>query len=302
MGDIRLESPGACIAFGAANARLAYCIDGDINGFSKEPTPSQPDLFFKWMAERVLTVAHSGSGWLVVGYPGPVSNDGKTIGPFANIGGMNQGTFNIRNSLSMADPAVGRLLDEGFALLNVNDGELAAQAAAKFTEYKYGRVGALIIGSGYGAGVAEKEIGSKIYRIDRRPNEIGHIMFGDDPRDTPENRWSGNAINKLYGDPKALSEGHIAWATVARGVQFGRSVLGAMNGVEVVVPTGGIGIGAVNKYSQLLDTADELVDLFGNGTQKHTMPELRFVPAARCDEFEVDGAEGVMLDYISQAA
>ena len=129
MKSVTVES-GVCLGFGGTNARRAVCEDGDVRGFTSVETPPKPREFFSWMARQVLQAGHDGHKWLVAGYPGPVTPDGRLVGPLANVSGMDKKQYNLNEELSAADAAAGRLLDEGFILVGVNDGNLAAHAAA----------------------------------------------------------------------------------------------------------------------------------------------------------------------------
>ncbi|HSD55809.1 MAG TPA: hypothetical protein VLA92_01510 [Candidatus Saccharimonadales bacterium] len=106
------------------------------------------------MARQALRAADTGHKWLVAGYPGPVSADGKRVGPLTNVPGFARSESNVSEEMVAAEPAVGRLVDSGFVIVNTNDGSLAAQAAAsRMGEHKFSKVAALIDGTGTGAGI-----------------------------------------------------------------------------------------------------------------------------------------------------
>ncbi len=302
MKTVDVES-GVCLGFGGTNARRAVCESGDVSDFTSIETPTKPREFFGWMARQALQAAHDGHGWMVAGYPGPVSSDGKLVGPLANVAGMRNKQYTLREELAGADPAAARLLDEGFALVAVNDGNLAAQAAAaRIGRHKYGKTGALIIGTGVGSGVVEKDASyADVHRVDNSsPYEIGHLPQSADPFDTFERRYAGPALAATYNcDPREMATNHPAWQAI--GVAAGRmaATMGLMNNVELVVPVGGVGAGASDKYGRHLDEFMATYREYGNGPQKLFAPEIAFVAPSESQVFEMYGAEGVMRDYLT---
>jgi predicted NBD/HSP70 family sugar kinase len=302
--SINIDS-GIVLGFGGTNARAAVCREGDIEGFTSLPTPTQPREFFDWMARQVLQAAEAGNSWLVAGFPGPISPDGRLVGPMANVSGMTNSQYDLVEELAAADPAARRLFEDGdFSLVAVNDGELAAQAAAsKIGEHRYSRTAALILGTGVGAGIVSRDPEYEtVYRADKdNPAEIGHIPLTSDPYDTFENAVSGTAIAKTYGsDPTLLPVDHPAWAKVGDSAARLSSILGLMNGVELVVPCGGVGSGAWNSYSPHLLATLRNYREHGNGAQKQFLPEVIPVPTSDAQVFEMFGAEGVMRDFVTR--
>jgi predicted NBD/HSP70 family sugar kinase len=304
MSEITLE-PGYCIGLGGTNARTAACDSGDILKFSVESTPARPPEFFAWMARQLLVSAHNGSNWMVAGFPGPVSPDGQHIGPMANVQGMKEKTYSLQAELVAADSDVQNAFDQGFKLVAVNDGSLAAHAAAsRIGEYKYDKAAALIIGTGVGAGVVIRDPSNSsrnVYHADRSPLEIGHIPMSDDPFDRFEDAYCGPGIERRYGMPaSALPEEHPAWIREGKAIAKMSLLLGLMNGVELVVPTGGVGVGASEKYGPY--ALGQMHDYWkhGNGPQKKFAPEVLLVPPDMCQEFEMYGAEGAMLDHLTR--
>jgi|GEM_PF-1454390 len=304
MAEVNLEA-GVCLGFGGTNARQALCTEGDISGFTATETPTQPAEFFAWMAHRALSAADQGCQWLVAGFPGPVSVDGTIIGPMANVAGLKDTTYNLHVEMAAADPAAGRLLKEGFLVIGVNDGDLAAQAVASRMNRKgHNRVAALIIGSGLGAGLAVRDRRYQaVFRAERDNSlEIGHGLRSANPLDTWENFASGNALARRYGsDPRTLPIAHPAWRDVGQTAAIMTLNLGLVNRAELVVPTGGVGAGASNMYRQDLENVFREIRRFGNQTQRHLLPEIDFMPRTECDVFEMFGAEGVMHDFMTRA-
>ena len=88
-----------------------------------------------------------------------------------------------------------------------------------------------------------------VHRPDtKNPLEIGHLMLSGDAADRFEDRYSGPGMENRYGmSPEDIPAGDPAWAE--EGTVAGRLALtmGLMNGVELVVPTGGVGAGASHK-------------------------------------------------------
>lgn len=301
-GEVQIER-GVCLGFGGSNARVATCADSDIYGFEAVETPSEPNLFFSWMARNLLNASHKGNGWLVAGFPGLVSPDGKLVGPLNNVSGMREEQYNLREQLVAADTEVERVIDQGFILLPVNDGTLAAQAAAsRIGEHQYDKTGALIIGTGVGAGVVKRDANYlNVHRTDNsNPYEIGHIVLSGDPLDRAEDNFSGPGMEARYGAcPKDLPPDHPAWEREGEAIGRLATLLGIMNGVDLVVPTGGVGIGGSTSYSPHLTRFMENYKRFGNGAQKMYTPEIKLVSPAECDEFEMYGAEGAIRDHLA---
>jgi len=293
--------PGVVIGLGGTNARVGTSDKGDIKDFSSIATPEHPKEFFGWMARQVLKAADEGNSWLVAGIPGIVSPDGKQVGPIANVPGLSQHTYNLEDELAAADPATDRLIQDGFKLVAVNDGELAAQAAAhKIGEYGYDRTAALILGTGVGAGIVDRDQDyGNVARADRRnPAEIGHITLSSDPADTFENNISGPALTRRHGkNPQELPADHPAWKEVGEQGARMANVLGVMNGADLVVVTGGVGAGASDKYGTHLQNVLNRYRENGNGAHKVLTPDVVPVPKADAQVFELYGGEGVMRDF-----
>ncbi len=300
MSEITLD-PGVVLGVGGTNARFGIGQDGDISNFHSMETPDNPAEFFKWMSRQALNAADNGLGWLVAGLPGPVSPDGVMIGPMENVPGLATEQYCLTDELVDSDPAFGRLLDDGFVLVAVNDGELAAQAAAaRIGEHRFGKTAALILGTGVGAGVTVKDSAySNVHRADKtNPFEIGHAPLSLDPDDTFENQVSGPALAKEYGvEAQDIPSGHPAWERVSNAVARMAITLGVMNGVELVVPCGGVGSGASEKFFPQLRA--QLADYrkVANETQKLFLPQIIPVPSSDAQVFELFGGEGVMRDF-----
>lgn len=311
MSEVSVEQ-GIVLGFGGSNARRARNNAGEIFDFSSVETPSQPNEFFGWMARQLLHAADGGNKWVVAGYPGPVSEDGIFVGPFKNVPGLSRGQYNLPEELKNADPAVGRLLASGeFELVSVNDGTLAAHAAAsRIGEFEYGRVAALILGSGVGTGIVDRDKAyANVYRADERlPAEIGHVPLSADPTDTFENSYSGTALARVavvggFGDDsRFLPPSHPAWRRTGEAVGRMANLLGPMLGVELVVPCGGVGSGAYAEYSPHLNNMIATYKEYGNATQILFTPEIVPVPRDDRQVFEMYGGEGVMRDIQTRDA
>lgn len=296
--------PGMVMGLGGTNARVGLSVEGDVQDFTSVRTPSEPQEFFDWMAKQVLTAADQGNSWVVVGLPGPVSEDGTLVGPMANVPGLSQQQYALKDELLAVDTAVGDLLDDGFNLFAVNDGELAAQAAhSRIGEYAFDRTGALIDGSGVGAGVVDRDPDHQtVARANRsNPLEIGHVLAGPHPMFSYERAISGPALKNAYGqEASTLGSEHPAWLKVGETVGILVTTLGLMSGVELVVPTGGVGAGASNKYGPHLDKMLATYKALGNETQRLFLPEVRYVPLEESQIFELYGGEGVVRDFMTR--
>ena len=310
MSEVSVDQ-GVVLGFGGSNARRAVNKDGDIFNFTSIDTPTHPEDFFGWMGTQLLEAAEAGNNWVVAGYPGPVSADGKLVGPFKNIPGLHDKQHELEAELAATDAAVGRLLArKDFRLVNVNDGNLAAHAAtSRIGAFANSRVASLILGSGVGAGIVYRDPEfSTVYRVDPRiPAEIGHIMLNGDPEDTFENAVSGTALAKMAVEEKFgknsrfLPNDHPAWKRTAEAVLQMSNILGLMLGAELVVPCGGIGSGAQGEYGPHLNDLLEVYAARGSATQGLLRPEIIPVPRADRQVFEMFGGEGVMRDVYTHA-
>lgn len=305
MSELDL-GPGTCLAFGGTNARVGLLADGDIVDYRCKDTPSDPYEFASWMARQTLEASGRGDEWVVAGFPGAVTPDGSLVGPMPSVGGMKDRQFDLGHEMTVADPAVGRLFEEGFTLINVNDGELAAQAAAvRVAEERHNKIGIIIIGTGNGAGIVQRDkLLPVVFRPDRScPTEIGHNFTSDDPTETYENTIAGPALARAYGmDPRDMAPNHPAWRKV--GVKTAQLVMmmGLMQGAELIVPTGGVGAGASDKYGPHMKHMLQQVHELGNAQQRKFMPEVVTIDPSEAQTFELHGAQGVMRDFMSRAA
>lgn len=295
---------GVVLGFGGTNARFGVAQDGELYRVNSIPTPENPDEFFGWMAQQVLESADWGHKWVVAGLPGPVSPNGLEVGPMTNVPGLASRRYNLTDELVSADSAMAELLRGDFSVFAVNDGELAAQAAAtRIGESQYEKTAALILGTGVGAGVVTRDIyNPEVYRADRsNPNEIGHILLSDDPIDTYENNVSGPAIEWEYAmSPSDIAESHEVWEKVGKTVGKMATLLGLMEGVKLVVPCGGVGSGASKKYWPHLEAMMRSIEEFGNEPQKMFLPEIKAVPSQDAQIFELFGGEAVMRDFTTR--
>jgi predicted NBD/HSP70 family sugar kinase len=304
MSELCFEQ-GVVFGIGGTNARVGTSLEGNMEGFRIEATPDQPDEFFRWMARQTLEAADSGAQWAVAGFPGPVSRDGSMIGPMVNVPGLSKTALNMQTKLGLAEPAFERLIGDGFDVFAVNDGELAAQAAAHHTDTLiHNTVAALIIGTGVGAGIVNRDQANpNVYRADQTPSEIGHIPRSTDPSDTFENSISGTALEKAYGvSTKELPSNHPAWKRVGETAAQLCMLLGLTHGVERIVLCGGVGSGAADYYlKQTLDIIDSYGE-FGNSTQNVFLPLVTAVPRTETDSFELHGGYGVVSDFTTRPA
>ena len=304
MPDVVVES-GVVLGFGGTNARFGVAEKGDITGFTSISTPPKSREFFGWMANQILDATEAGHSWMVAGFPGPVTPDGELIGPFENVPGLSDRQYKLTEELTAADAAAERILSEGFKVIAVNDGELAAQAAAvSVGGNRFTKTAALILGTGVGAGIVKKDPAfTDVHRADRsNPTEIGHLLLSDNPADTFENLVSGPSLERDYkANPEELPNGHMAWRRVGSVTGRLATMLGMMNGAELVVPCGGVGSGASEKYWPYLEEVIQYYVERGNRTQRLFLPEIFPVPASQAQTFELFGGEPVMRDFLTRA-
>lgn len=298
--------PGVCLGIGGTNARSAWCISEDIAGFESVETPQRANYFFKWMAGRLLQAAHKGAEWAVIGVPGPVEARGTEtfIGPFANIPGLrSKRGYLLEQKLAKADSACSNLAEQGFRVVAVNDGDLAAQAAALVvSQGQHDRVADIILGTGVGGAAVYKQPSTpNSYAPIQLPFEIGHIVIGEHPAQTFENTYSGTAIEEVTGlRPEELPPNHPVWRKLGLGVGQMVTIMGTMAGAELVVFSGGVGIGSYENYRGRLQAFMEEYRRDGNDTQKKLAPEIRPAPRDMIQTFEMYGAAGVIRYLASQ--
>ncbi len=291
---------GFVIGVGATNSRTGYLAEGDLTGFKSVLTPGDSDEFFRLMAGQVLDAADRGCESVVAGFPGPVSEDGLEVGPLVNVPGLSQQRYDLVKELTKTDSAITGLLEDGFSIFAVNDGTLAAHAAAsRVGENGYSSVSALILGTGVGTGVVEKDE-QGVYRVAKDPLEIGHITISPEgnPTNTYESNFSGPALEKSHGKPaEEFAAKDIIWEEVGKAVGTLAMILGCIKGVKLVVPTGGVGAGASDMYKRHLEEALEQFNSRGNSTQKLFLPEVKLVPASEAQVFELYGGQDVVADF-----
>lgn len=295
---------GSCLGFGATNARVGHLVDGQLEFSGPAETPSNPAEFADWMARQVLQASHQGDNWVVAGFPGPVNADGTKVGPFANVHGMKDARYNLYADMVAAEPALGRLIeDENYPLIHVNDGELAAQAVAvRVAKPGQDKVAALIVGTGNGSGIVNRDkIFRNVFRPDRScPIEIGHCILSSDPFDSYEHALAGPGLSRYYnGDTRQFDASHPAARKVGELIAQQSLLLGLMLGAELVVPTGGIGAGASDKYESHMRNVLSSIELHGNETQRLYLPEVALIDPAEAQSFELWGALGVVNDHFT---
>lgn len=311
MSNFDIE-PGVVLAVGGTNSRYGRANHGDIEQFTSIPTPGDiQNRFVGWVAEQVDAAANAGHSWLVAGYAGPVSSDGQVIGPMANVKCLEKTSIDIVEGIKKFDPAIRRLLeDDGFEFVNVNDGPLSAHAAAKRVgNNEYGSVAAFIIGTGVGAGIVRRDQSYEdVYHFDRAvPAEIGHIVLDPaNPQRTVENMMSGPALERFYckdGQKLAdLEPDHIVWQELGQLAGVQTLNLALNHGFDLVVPCGGVGAGASDKFGDYLRKTLGGVAKHGNKTQQAYMPIVLTVPAEEAQVFELYGAEEIMRSRAAAGA
>lgn len=294
---------GFCLGYGGTNARVATCGDGDIYGFRSERTPDNPDEFFSLMGSWILEASEAGAAWAVAGFPGPVEQSGSsfTIGPFSNIPGLGEKKYDLGKELVRADPGCKSLIEQGFRVIAVNDGDLAAHAAAaRIGDGKYERVADIILGTGVGGAVVARDEDG-VYKASKQPFEVGHIVLGEAPNESFENTYSGTAIKAATGEDAAnLLPNHPIWQKLGRGVGKLATMMSLVSGAELVVPSGGVGVLRYEDYQASLREFMAQYATFGSKAQKAFVPEIKPVPKDLAQSFEMYGAEGVMLDHMAQ--
>jgi predicted NBD/HSP70 family sugar kinase len=313
---------GLAIGVGATNYRTALCdIEGNIDEGRSElvPTPRSSDEFFALTASQILNAAHNGSEWGVLGVPGPVK---VTVTPGAkvyqnlrvtNIPALKRREgFDPVAEMIKADSAVERLIeDDGFTFLTVNDGDLAVQAAARlfgpnYDDGHYNVVGDIINGTGTGGAVARRDRrfpDARLFHTDPGLWELGHdpdsLSF---PSRTPETTISGQAIASHLDKPVSeLDATDPIFSEVAQGIAKLAVRLGIYAGAELVVISGGIGIGSQDYYRAELS---RVLDSFAksHNPMADKVPEIEYPDPKLADTYELHGARGAVRSHIVSLA
>jgi hypothetical protein len=138
-----------------------------------------------------------------------------------------------------------------------------------------------------------------LYRTDRsNPDEFGHLIFGDDPTDEFEADISGPALEKRYGmRAEDLPADHPAWERVGRSMGRLAFMLSAVRDAGLVVPTGGVGAGASDKFAPHMEAFLDRIRHYGSATQVKYVPQTAYVAPEQSQLIELYGARGVALEY-----
>jgi predicted NBD/HSP70 family sugar kinase len=320
---MKLPEVGEGLAFGvgASNYRTAVCdAEGNIENTFITPTPRTPEEFFAQTTRQTLNAAHDGARWAVLGVPGPVKvqshPDGLVYQNFrvTNIPALHRREgFDPTEEMVKADPAILELLhDQEFNFLTVNDGDLAAQAAAhlygrpNFDDEYYETIADLINGTGTGGALVRRDTrfpNDNLFHPDPGLWEIGHspisLLF---PSRTYERTVSGPAVSNHLGIPaEELTADDPVFEEVAHGI--GRLVLdfGIYGGADLVVVSGGFAIGTQEYYKENLK---RLLDRFANShnPMADKVPDVKFVSPEMADTYELHGARGAILSHLTRRA
>lgn len=298
---------GQTIGGGGSSLRIGMSPDSGV-GFIEPPhdlpTPKEAAALFRTLGRAIYDAATDGnSQWTVVGVPCPVEDD-VLLGPAENIPGISDRQYHLLDELRGVDNGLDRVLAAGYPITVVNDGELAAQAVARNVgKGAFGTVAAEIDGTGLGAGIARKdEAIPEVYRGESvNPAELGHTLVGLQLHETLENMASGPAIKRMTGyNAEDLPADHPYWRTVALCMRAGIVNLGLMFKAELVVPTGGVGAGASDKYGPHLQEAIAEVATVGNKAQRFFLPKVKLIDPNDAHYFELHGGPGIRLDRLTR--
>ncbi len=249
------------------------------------------------------------------GAPGPVSvsvDSGDDVSQrvrVTNIEALSRKEgFDPIAEMVQADPAIHDLLESGeFTFLTVNDGDLAVQAGANLYGAGYNTVGDAINGSGTGGAIACRdtrfEDQEAVFHPLSGPWEVGHTPHSlDFPSQTSETTISGIAIEKSRGIPvEELDERDPAFLEVGTGLARVIINMGVLGGAELVVMSGGIGIGSQDTYKEELLRQ---IDRFANSTNPMAdkTPVIKFPPKGKLQTYEMHGARKAILSHLTRRA
>ena len=278
--------------------------------FEKIDVPKTREEFFAATASRLLESAHAGAKWAVLGVPGPVSvhvtDSGEVDQSFSitNIAGLNNssGIDPIEGIIS-ADSAADELFrDDEFNFLTINDGDMAAQAAAHLYAIYEDVVASEIDGTGTGGAVVRRDKRFKdqsIWHPDAGLWEIGHEPLSMVlPDVTIETLISGKGIEDRLGMKAELLESNDPhFNTVAHMLGKLAFNFGIKAGAELVVISGGVGIGARSNYmNQLNDVLLRMRESKNPMSKK--LPAVQIVKDSHADTYEMYGAPGAMRSWL----
>lgn len=320
---MNLPEVGEGIAFGIGktNYRVGQSHEGgEIGEVTIVPTPRTPEEFFALTVRNLLVAAHNGAEWAVMGVPGPV----KTT---TNPNGQVHQNFRVTQIKALsgrrgldpvaemvkADSASEELFgSDSFNFLTVNDGDLAAQAAAhfygpsNFDREHYDVIADLINGSGTGGAVVRRDTrfpDANLFHPDSGLWEVGHLPISlAFPSRTLERTISGPAVEAHLGKPTHhLEAKDEIFKEVAQGMGSGILNLAINAGAELVVISGGF---AVNTQGDYKDELDRILTDFANSynPMSDKVPEIRFVEPKICDDYELHGARGAMQSFLTRRA
>ena len=312
---------GVAFGIGKTNYRVAICDEEGIRGESNIiSTPETPDVFFKQTVEDLLSAADEGARWAVMGVPGPVKVESHANGVVTQNFRVTQipalsrdAGFDPIDSMILADPAADELFrSNDFTFLTVNDGDLAAQAAAHFFaddegEPVYDVVADLIDGSGTGGAVVRRDKrfpGAKLFHPDPGLWEVGHHPISPIfPSRTIEKTISGPAIEKLTEKPnEELDPNDPIFKEVAQGL--GSVIINDFTlnaGADLVVISGGFAVNTQENYWYDLECILEDFRKSPN-PMSDKLPDIEYVKSEACDDYELYGARGAMLSFVTRQA
>jgi predicted NBD/HSP70 family sugar kinase len=225
-----------------------------------------------------------------------------------NIAALVKG-FDPIFEMTKAEPRFGRLIKDGaFTYLTINDGDLAAQAAARLygtSETKrYSTIAALINGTGVGSAVVRRDRrlpDTNIFNPDPGLWEIGHTPHTITvPQDTHETSISGSALEAIKGQPtQNLEPSDPIWKKVAEAISTQIIHLGLYAGADLVVISGSNGI-----HGYYESDMRRLLAAFAasQNPMADKLPAVIIVPREPrnlTDAYELYGARGAIRSFIA---
>ncbi len=305
MKTVMVEN-GVCFSITTDEIKVATCYGEAVENVEVVPIPTKYPRkreFFRLLANRTLRAATEDAQWVVAGWPGPVSADGSLVGPLVNMHGMTQHrSYDVERILAEHEPRLRPYFEEdnSFALVSVNDGELAAHAAASLVgKDEYARVAALIIDAGIGAGMVMRDPGYEcVFRADKvNPLEMGHLpQFGNFFKTTEtaisltgqQHTYKGVALGDV---PQALTQ------EVSSRIVDMTAILGFVLRAGLVVPYGR----GFDRYAdQIMPLVEAQLKDVANPTQQGLVPDVMTVPEQYQDRFPLYGAVPLMRDVMSR--
>jgi predicted NBD/HSP70 family sugar kinase len=271
----------------------------------KIPTPQDPDLFFRSLAQGVarLMDEYPELQEAAIGFPGPVDigRDQTKVGPITNIALLRE-PFDLSERLTAEDPSL-----EAIRFIALNDAEAATYAApfVPGVTDPSNQNPLLYITHSTGIGgevIRHHQISS---RLTGQLAEFGHVPFKlpNGQYRTLEKSISGPNIELLYGEGMSIYELGTAmgrkideaWERVGKDFALGLGMMIPIVGPSDIVIGGGISRDHHRYEPALRAELERILSAMPVGMLK--TPVISFVPKDEVETFGLVGARYAVEQY-----